>query len=34
MYLRENPEVFKQVKDELFSIVEREANAISEGSEA
>lgn len=34
MYLRENPEVFKQVKDELFSIVEREANAISKGSEA
>lgn len=34
VYLRENPEVFKQVKDELFSIVEREANAISKGSEA
>jgi len=33
IYLRKNPEVFKQVKDELFSIVEREANAMSEGSE-
>ena len=28
IYLRENPEVSKQVKDELFSIVEREANTI------
>ena len=32
-YLREHPDLFNEIKDELFSIVEREAEAISEEGE-
>ena len=32
-FLRENPQMFNAIKDELFSIVEREAEAITEGGE-
>lgn len=31
-FLRENLDVFNSIKDELFSIVEREAEALAEGS--
>ena len=33
IYLREHPELFNQIKNELFAIVDREATGLTKGSE-
>lgn len=33
VYLREHPELFNQIKNELFEIVDREATGLTKGGE-